>query len=338
MLEYIEQDRAEGKPFFAYLAYTAPHWPLQAPDESIARFKGRYDAGYEALYASRFARQKELGLVGADAEPIDNARFRPRWSELSDDEKRLRGAPHGNLRGDGQRPRPLRRRGRRYLERSGELDNTFIMFMSDNGAEPDRRDLVPPISEHVGKEYDHSLDNLGRATTYVMYGANWASVSASPFNRHKGTAFEGGVHVPAFVHFPRIVAPGTRSDATARCAICCRRSWRWPACAAARHVPRRARAAAPGQVAAADAARRSRCRACAGRGVRVGAVRPSQRAARRLEDRLGSRVGRKRAALAAVRSRRGSVRAARLERSKPEQLAQLVAAWERYDEENGVVY
>jgi arylsulfatase len=89
MLQYIDQDHAEGKPFFAYLAYTAPHWPLQAPDESIARFKGRYDAGYEALYASRFARQKQLGLVARDAQPIDFTRFRPRWSELTDAEKKI---------------------------------------------------------------------------------------------------------------------------------------------------------------------------------------------------------------------------------------------------------
>ena len=212
MIEYIEQDRADGKPFFAYLAYTAPHWPLQAPAESIARFKGRYDAGYEALYESRFAKQKELGLVHADAEPIDPARFRPRWSELSDDERRFEtrrmeiyAAMVSDL--DTYVGEIIA-----YLERIGELDNTFIMFMSDNGAESSRRDLVAPISEHIGKEYDHSLENLGSASSYVMYGANWASVSATPFFRHKATAFEGGIKVPAFVHFPRLVAPGTRSD------------------------------------------------------------------------------------------------------------------------------
>jgi arylsulfatase A-like enzyme len=88
------------------------------------------------------------------------------------------------------------------------------MFMSDNGAEPDRRDLKEPIAKFVGKEYNHSLDNIGSATSYVMYGPNWASAGATPFNRHKFTAFEGGVHVPAFVHYPRKVARGARSNAT----------------------------------------------------------------------------------------------------------------------------
>ena len=93
-----------------------------------------------------------------------------------------------------------------YLKQIGQFDNTFIMFTSDNGAEArPPRPRGAPINDHVGKEYDHSLDNLGSATTYVMYGANWASASATPFNRHKGSGWEGGIHVPAFVHFPRKV-------------------------------------------------------------------------------------------------------------------------------------
>ncbi len=212
MIEYIEQDRADGKPFFAYLAYTAPHWPLQAPDESIARFRGRYDAGYEALYASRFARMKELGLVSADLAPIDDARFNPRWSELSDDDRRFEARRMEIYAAMVSDLDTYVGEVVAYLERIGELDNTFIMFMSDNGAEASRRDLVRPISEHVGKEYDHSLENLGRANTYVMYGANWASVSSTPHFRHKATGFEGGVRVPAFAHFPRMVARGSRSD------------------------------------------------------------------------------------------------------------------------------
>src|SRR5690606_15915833 len=89
VIEFIDQDRAEDKPFFAWLAYTAPHWPLQAAKESVAKFQGRYDAGYEALYAERFARQKELGLVPRDAKPIDDARFNPRWNDLPEEEKRV---------------------------------------------------------------------------------------------------------------------------------------------------------------------------------------------------------------------------------------------------------
>jgi arylsulfatase len=212
MLQYIEEDRADGKPFFAYLAYTAPHWPLQAPAESIARFKGQYDAGYEALYHSRFERSKQLGFVPADAEAIPDTRFSPRWDALATEEQQIearRMEIYAAMVSDldtyvGQVVD--------YLKEIGEFDNTFIMFMSDNGAESGRRDLAPPIVDLIGTTYDHSLDNLGSETSYVMYGANWANASATPFFRHKATAFEGGIHVPAFVHYSGKVAPGTRSD------------------------------------------------------------------------------------------------------------------------------
>jgi arylsulfatase len=212
MLDYIEADRKEGKPFFAYLAYTAPHWPLQAPDASIAKFKGKYDAGYESLHASRFARMQKLGLVKADAKPIDNARFKPRWNELTAGQKQVEARRMEIYAAMVSDLDTYVGEVIAYLKKTDQLDNTFILFMSDNGAESGRRDLQSPIREHVGKEYDHSLANLGSRTSYVMYGANWASVSATPFNRHKATGFEGGVHVPAFVHYPRMVASGTRNN------------------------------------------------------------------------------------------------------------------------------
>jgi arylsulfatase A-like enzyme len=214
VIDFIEQDRAEGKPFFAWLAYTAPHWPLQAPKESIAKFKGKYDAGYEALYEQRFARQKQLGLVPQDAKPIDPARFNPRWNDLPDEEKRLmarRMEVYAAMVSDLDR---YVGEFIDYLKRTGQFDNTLIVFTSDNGAESSRLDLSRPYSDHIGKEYDHSIDNLGAGNTYVMYGAGWASASSTPFNRHKGTGWEGGIHVPAFVHYPPRVKPGTRSDAT----------------------------------------------------------------------------------------------------------------------------
>ncbi len=212
MIEYIEQDRGTGRPFFAWLAYTAPHWPLQAPAESIARFVGRYDDGYAALYAERFARQKRLGLVADDVEPIPDERFQPAWDELTDDEKKA-AARHMEIYAamisdlDTYIGRVID-----YLEEIGELDNTFIVFASDNGPESSRMDLGRNIQERVGHEYDHSVENLGSATSYVNYGRNWASVSASPFNRHKATAFEGGIRAPAIVHQPGKVQGGTRSD------------------------------------------------------------------------------------------------------------------------------
>ncbi len=83
MLDFIEQDRAEGKPFFAYMAYTAPHWPLQAPKASIAKFKGWYDEGYEATYAKRSRSRSGLACCRRMHSPSTTARFSPRWSALN---------------------------------------------------------------------------------------------------------------------------------------------------------------------------------------------------------------------------------------------------------------
>jgi arylsulfatase len=210
----MEADRKEGKPFFAYLAYTAPHWPLQAPDESIARFKGKYDSGYQALYQERFERMKKLGLVAPDAKPISNERFEPAWNRLSAEDKKIEARKMEIYAAMVSDLDMYIGKVIDYLKEIGEFDNTFIMFMSDNGAESSRLDLAPFIADHVGKKYDHSLENLGRGNTYVMYGKNWASASETPLFRHKATAFEGGIHVPAFVHYPKMVAPGSRSHGT----------------------------------------------------------------------------------------------------------------------------
>jgi arylsulfatase len=212
MMRFIDEDRDEEKPFFAYLAYTAPHWPLQAPDESIARFHGHYDAGYEQVYLRRFANLKRLGLVPADAEPMDLDTFSPRWDALDAEEQAFaarRMEVYAAMVSDLD---AYVGRFVAYLKETGAYDNTFILFMSDNGAEPGRRDLLPPIVDHIGTEYDHRLQNLGRPNSYVMYGPNWATVSAAPFRRHKLTGFEGGIHVPAFVRFPATVAAGSRND------------------------------------------------------------------------------------------------------------------------------
>jgi arylsulfatase A-like enzyme len=211
MLEYIDGDSDDSNPFFAYLAYTAPHWPLQAPKASIERFRGLYDEGYEALYLSRFERLKELGHIPESAEPMSMDVFNPRWADQPDEEKafaarrmEIYAAMVNDL--DTYVGQVIN-----YLKGIGEFDNTFIMFMSDNGAESTRRDLTPSIAQHIGTAYDHSLDNLGASNSYVMYGANWATASAAPWRRHKFTGFEGGIHVPAFVHHPSLVEAGTHS-------------------------------------------------------------------------------------------------------------------------------
>jgi len=209
MIEYIETDRGDGKPFFGWLAYTAPHWPLQAPEESIARFEGWYDDGYDALHASRIERAKELGLIPEDFVAEGPVEGEPRWSELTDEERRLRARYmeiYAAMVSDLDR---YIGEFVDYLDSIGELDNTFILFMSDNGAEGWE---ASRFQNWVDQCCDNSIDNLGAGDSYVMYGRNWAWAGSAPFRRQKFSAFEGGIRVPAFVNFPGRVQPGTRND------------------------------------------------------------------------------------------------------------------------------
>ena len=213
MIDYIEADRDEGKPFFAWLAYTAPHWPLQAPEASIERFRGWYDEGWEVIHHRRLERMGELGLLPENFTFPDASIWTDRWDSLDAEEQRFatrRMEIYAAMVSDLDR---YVGEFVDYLKSIGEYENTLIIFSSDNGAESNRLDLSPGIGQYIGNGFDNSFDNLGKGDSYVMYGRDWATVSGGPFRRHKATAFEGGIRVPAFAHFPGVIAPQSRSDA-----------------------------------------------------------------------------------------------------------------------------
>ncbi len=213
MIEYLEADRGDGQPFFAYLAYTAPHWPLQAPPESIARFAGWYDDGYEALYDARLARSRELGIVDEDFPGQPLVEGEPRWDDLTEEQQRIESRKmeiYAAMVSDLDR---YIGEFFAYLDDCGELDNTFVLFISDNGPEAIRRDLFRgEPSNWVRECCDNSYANLGAGNSYVAYGPNWARAGAVAFRRDKTTAFEGGIHVPAIAWYPSAIAPGSSTD------------------------------------------------------------------------------------------------------------------------------
>ncbi len=152
MIEYIEEDRDEDKPFFAFLAYTTPHWPLQAPADVIANFDGVYDDGYEATYLRRLERMKELGHVPEEAEPMPMDIFSPRWEELDSEEKAYSAKRMEIYAAMVSELDKYVGQVVDYLKEIGEFDNTFIMFMSDNGAESARLDLSPRYQEFITED------------------------------------------------------------------------------------------------------------------------------------------------------------------------------------------
>ena len=203
LIEFIGSNRPAGKPFFAYAAYTAPHWPLQAPDADIAAQAGRYDVGYDVIRQRRIDRMKQLGVLPAGfvanaglSSVSEGGTGKRRWTELSAQERATQAramevyaAMVSNL--DGHIGRLVQ-----HLKKTGQYDNTLIFFMSDNGSDP----YPAPAAD---ANANNTLANMGRPLSTFGYGERWAEVSATPFRLWKTlTGAEGAVSVPAFVKLP----------------------------------------------------------------------------------------------------------------------------------------
>lgn len=212
-IECVDEARATDKPFFAYVAYQAPHGPLAAPDVWIDKYRGAYDAGYDVVAAERLARQKLLGLVGKDVVRAPRPQGVPAWDDLTAEDKRrsarkmeIYAAMVGHM--DEQIGRLLG-----HLKATGKYDNTLIIFMSDNGANgEDHADLLlehaPQLKPWFEKTYDNRFENWGRPGSFIDYGKGWGHVSNVPFREFKGVVAEGGIRAPLIVSGPGVSHAG----------------------------------------------------------------------------------------------------------------------------------
>lgn len=204
LIDYLKRDEASGKPFFGYLAFTAPHWPLHAPEADIRKYEGRYKAGYDALRKERVARMKQLGIIPADTPVYEGHAYWPKWESLSKAEQEAEArrmtvyaAMVENM--DRQIGRVLD-----YLRARGELDNTFVFFMSDNGADGNSVYDVGRTREWIQKDMDNSTANTGKPGSFIEYGPGWAQVGMAPFKLYKSFMYEGGISVPAIAWGPGV--------------------------------------------------------------------------------------------------------------------------------------
>ena len=206
LLEYIRGGLVDGRPFFAYAAYTSPHWPLQLPDAELDRYRGAYDEGYDALRTRRFESARRHGIVPpGTAKPV-RTRFARAWRDLPHDERKrqarameIYAAMVENL--DRHVGRLLQ-----FLKESGLYDDTLILFFPDNGPEGNQIGRMETNADWIPKRFDNSLRNLGRVNSYVWLGPAWAQ-AATPFQLWKAFPTDGGVRVPAIV---RLGASGRR--------------------------------------------------------------------------------------------------------------------------------
>ena len=211
LIEYLD-DRPVGQPFFGYLSFTAPHDPLHAPDDWIDRYRGKYDAGYDVLRQTRLIRMKELGLIGQKVKLSPRLSTIQAWEDLTDDEKKVeaRGmevyaAMIANI--DHQLGRLFG-----HLKRTGQWENTLVLFLSDNGANGLRMHQYPETDEAwIDRNSDNRFDNLGRQYSRIAAGPAWAQLSMTPFRLFKTTVAEGGIRSPLIISGPGVTSPGMHS-------------------------------------------------------------------------------------------------------------------------------
>ena len=192
-MDRLDEYKDEDKPFVLYLPYTAPHYPLHAWPEDIAKYRGKYKIGWDEIRKQRFKRMNEMGIIGP------NHKLTPRaskaWDDLSEeqqDAEDLKMAVYAAMI-----DRVDQNLGRLFakVKELGEWNNTLIMFLTDNGACPEQPNTTPNIPP-------------GPVESYRTVSVGWANASNTPYRKFKSTDYEGGIRTPFIAHWPGVIKPG----------------------------------------------------------------------------------------------------------------------------------
>ena len=196
-MDRLDEYRDEDKPFLLYLPYTAPHYPLHAWPEDIAKYRGKYQIGWDEIRQQRFDRMREMGIIGPNHELTP--REAKAWQELSTEEKDaedLKMAVYAAMI-----DRVDQNLGRLFtkVKELGKWENTLILFLTDNGACPEQPNTTPDIPP-------------GPVESYRTVSVGWANASNTPYRKFKSTDNEGGIRTPFIAHWPGVIEPGTMTD------------------------------------------------------------------------------------------------------------------------------
>ena len=200
MIEYLDAGD-QSKPFLASVNFLANHIPVQAPDSDIARYRGRYDAGWTALRSARRTGAIAKGVMPAGMSMV-SMRSTPDWSRQFPAERRQRS---GAMQAYGAMATAMDREVGRlvaHLKASGQYDSTVFVFLSDNGAEATDPMINPIARANALVQYDQRTDQQGRPGSLTAIGAGFASAASSPLRGYKFTASEGGLRVPLIIAWP----------------------------------------------------------------------------------------------------------------------------------------
>jgi arylsulfatase len=202
-LQLLDEQNKEQKPFFLYLAFNAPHWPLQAKPEDIAKYKGKYAIGWDSLRLERYRNAVKRGVVPAGLQIAQRDPDIPAWNTLTYDEQQLwqrRQEVYAAMvdRVDKEIGRLLNK-----LEELGKADNTLIVFISDNGAQGGNS-LRVYTQRRTGP--------VGSAGSYEIQNSSWSQTGNAPFRSYKGRPYEGGISSPFIAWLPKHIKAGAITD------------------------------------------------------------------------------------------------------------------------------
>ncbi|WP_319591055.1 arylsulfatase [uncultured Draconibacterium sp.] len=200
-LAYLETALQKEQPFFLYLAYTAPHWPLHAPPEDIKRFRGKFRKGWDVLRKKRLARMKKMGIVDEDLEMSERDEMIDAWEDLSDAEKDKMDLLMSIYAAQIYRMDIGIGRVMDKLDKMGENENTLVLFLSDNGgcAEGGKNG-----QDFWGNFWDGDAVP-GTGDSYHSYGRSWANLSNTPYRMFKHWVHEGGIITPLVAKWPKVI-------------------------------------------------------------------------------------------------------------------------------------
>ncbi len=213
MLEFLGAHDGDT-PWFAFMPFTAPHWPLQVPEDWLDRHAGEYDAGWDVLRAERAARAGELGVIpeGATMEAFEPVAIP--WTEFSAEEQARYSRAQEIYAAMVEYLDLSVGRVIAHLEDSGQLDNTVVMFMSDHGASAGQQGVYAgrgPASggPTVPDTRDNSFENFGRLGSFIDHGLGFGEAATAPLKYYKGRLAEGGIRAAALIRYPSVISePG----------------------------------------------------------------------------------------------------------------------------------
>ncbi|WP_242157207.1 arylsulfatase [Aestuariivivens sediminis] len=208
IISYIDENKEDGKPFFAYLAHQAPHDPLMAPEKYLRKYKGFFDKGWDVLRDDRLENMVKMGILSEKTEMGERLWYVPGFDKLKPASQVVTARKMEVYAAVLDYMDMEIGRLMDYLEKNDLKKNTYIVFFSDNG--PDVNDKASTYKKYpataaanwMAKTYIHGFQNWGRAESFTAYGPSWAQVSTAPFYGFKYTTYDGGIRSPLIVISP----------------------------------------------------------------------------------------------------------------------------------------